>query len=111
MIEPRIGMKSMIQITKDINSAYSGAMNNKAIKDTMKIMTDTKNCAFRNPKMTLFKREAIKRTFSAVDSFKRLKSISLKFSSSSMNRNSAIKKTIKLTKNDGMPVSKLVTVS
>src|SRR5690606_7616127 len=111
MIEPKIGMKSISQISRDITIAYSGAINARAASETIKIMQLTRNCAFKKPKITLFKRANIKRTFSAVESFSRLKSMTFKSGKSNMNKKSAIRKTIKLTRKEGMPVSRFEMVS
>lgn len=51
-IEPINGIKSINQITADITMAYSGVMKSNPISATIKIITLTRNWAFKNPNTT-----------------------------------------------------------
>ena len=54
MMEPRIGMTSMIQMTSDMTIAYFGTIKSNPTNETARMMKLTNSCAFINPKMTEF---------------------------------------------------------
>src|SRR5690625_7470474 len=66
-----IGIRSISQMMSDINMATSGAMRNKSMDETDKMIIRMRNCALINPNSTFESLSFIKDTFSAVSSVKK----------------------------------------
>src|SRR5699024_8977045 len=99
MMDPMIGIRSIIQIMRDMMMAISGTMMSKPINEIAKMIKLKKNCALKNPRKTSVRRLFIKETFSAVSSVNKLYTFAFNKGISNMNRKSAIKYTRKLIKN------------
>src|SRR5699024_12618095 len=91
IIEPTIGIKSMIQMINDIMRATCGVIKSNPARETKKKMMLTRNCAFKKPRMTSESRSFINETFRAVSSVSKWYAFVFKTGNSSINKNKAIK--------------------